>query len=205
MKYFQQSYLLKAMTQVALYETLLDHLWFIVHGSCVQNHLQSTCMIHSPSTRPSCFKQFHKSLHDSTIVWDDWYELYWWQCNCITSTRNYRFVYDNCCVVPYNTHLSWRYQARINDKVCVSVQVIKYIHKYIYKGSDHASHQLQETNNANKVKRHLHGYYIGPCDAIWRMFEFRKREEFPTVYYLCIYLPGEQPVYFAEDLSCDEL
>jgi len=30
-------------------------------------------------------------------------------------------------------------------------------------------------------------------------------EEFPAVYYLPIHLPRQQPVYFGEDLSWDEL
>ena len=42
-------------------------------------------------------------------------------------------------------------------EVCASVQAIKYIHKYIYKGSDHTTLQLQETDNADKVKQYLQG------------------------------------------------
>jgi len=90
-------------------------------------------------------------------------------------------------------------------EVCTSVQAIKYIHKYIYKGSNRTTLQLPETDNADEVKRHLQGQYIGPCEAIWRLFEFCKDEEFPAVYHLPIHLPGQQPAYFGEDLSWDEL
>jgi len=111
------------------------------------------------------------------------------------------FVYDNRWVVPYNPYLTWRYQAHINVEVCASVQAIKYIHKYIYKGSDRTTIHLQESENADEVQYHLQGRYIGPCEAAWRLFEFRAHEEFPPVYHLPVHLPGEQPVFFAEGLS----
>jgi len=49
------------------------------------------------------------------------------------------FTYDNPWVVSYNPYLTWRYQAHINVEVCASIQAIKYIYKYIYKGSDRAT------------------------------------------------------------------
>jgi len=90
-------------------------------------------------------------------------------------------------------------------EVCASVQAIKYIHKYIYKGSDRTTIRLQESENADEVQHHLQGRYIGPCEAVWRLFEFRVHEEFPPVYHLPVHLPGEQPVFFAEGLSRAEL
>lgn len=43
---------------------------------------------------------------------------------------------DNYFVVLYNPYLSRHFEAYINVKVCISVQAIKYIRKYIYKGSE---------------------------------------------------------------------
>jgi len=51
----------------------------------------------------------------------------------------------------------------------------------------------------------LQGRYIGLCEAIWRLFEFRMHEEYLAVYHLPIHLLGEQPVYFGEDLTREEL
>jgi len=58
-------------------------------------------------------------------------------------------------VVPYNPYYIWRYQEHINVEVCASIQAIKYIHKYIYKGSDRATLRLQETTNSDEVQQHL--------------------------------------------------
>lgn len=43
---------------------------------------------------------------------------------------------NNQLVVLYNLYLSRQYYAHVNVKFYGSVKVIKYIHKYIYKGSD---------------------------------------------------------------------
>ena len=64
---------------------------------------------------------------------------------------------------------------------------------------------MQETTNANKIQRHLQGRYIESCEAIWRLLQYRMHKEFPAVYQLPVHLPGEQPVYFAEGLTRDEL
>ena len=43
----------------------------------------------------------------------------------------------------YSSFLLLQYNAHINIEVCKSVQAIKYIYKYIYKGKDHATLALQ--------------------------------------------------------------
>ena len=71
-------------------------------------------------------------------------------------------------IVSYNPYLSLRYQAHINVEVCASVKAIKYIHKYIYKGSDRTALQLQAAVGGGEIKTFLQGRYIGPCESVWR-------------------------------------
>ena len=113
------------------------------------------------------------------------------------------FTFDNRWVVPYNPYLSWKYKAHINVEVCASVHAVKYIHKYIYKGSDRTT--LQVAMEDDEIKRYLQGRYIDPTDAVWRLFEFAMHEETPPVIHLAIHLPGEQSVYFPEDASTEEV
>lgn len=80
---------------------------------------------------------------------------------------------------------------------------MKYIHKYIYKGSDRATFRL--TSDGDEVSQYLQGRYIGPPEALWRLFEFPVHEEFPPVIQLAVHLPGEQPVYFQPDQSAEEI
>ena len=85
------------------------------------------------------------------------------------------------------------------------MKAIKYIHNYIYKGSDRTTLQLQAVEGGDEIKKFLQGRYIGPCEAVWGLLEFRMHEEFPAVYQLPIHLPGEYLVYFSETATAIEL
>lgn len=49
---------------------------------------------------------------------------------------------DNRWVVPHNLYLVTKYDAHINVEICARVQAIKYLHKYITKGSDKSQFRL---------------------------------------------------------------
>jgi hypothetical protein len=65
--------------------------------------------------------------------------------------------------VPYNLYLIRRYKAYINVEICTTVQAIKYIYKYVYKGRDKATLEIV---NTDKIKRYVTCRYIGPSQAI---------------------------------------
>ncbi len=99
---------------------------------------------------------------------------------------------ENEWVVPYNPYLAWKYRAHINVEVCSTIRAIKYIHKYIYKGSDHATVELEQ----DEIKSYISGRYIGASEAVWRLFEFPVHGETPSVMHLPVHLPGRQMVSF---------
>ncbi len=96
----------------------------------------------------------------------------------------------NNWVVPYNPYLSKKYNAHINVEVCASVQAIKYINKYIYKGSDQTTLKTtrQGQNENDEIAKYLNGRYISPVEAAYRLFEFPMHEESPAVTPLAIHL-----------------
>ena len=102
-------------------------------------------------------------------------------------------------MVPYNPYLTWHYKAHVNVEICGSIRAVKYIHKYIYKGGDQATVHLE--SEKDEIKRYLNGRYIGPTEAIWRIFEFKVHEGLPSVTHLAIHLPGEQAIYFPDSLN----
>lgn len=59
---------------------------------------------------------------------------------------------DNRWVVPYSPVLSRTFEAHINVELCNSVESIKYICKYVNKGSDQATVGFTN-NNADEVTR----------------------------------------------------
>ena len=68
-------------------------------------------------------------------------------------------------MVLYNPYLITKYCAYINIKVYASIQAVKYINKYIYKGNDRITVQLLDDNN--EINNYLYGRYIGPIKAVW--------------------------------------
>ena len=53
------------------------------------------------------------------------------------NSQNVRLT--NQWIVSYNSKLFFKYQVYINVEICVIIQIIKYIHKYVYKKSDHVT------------------------------------------------------------------
>lgn len=77
------------------------------------------------------------------MVQGDGYPLYWRQNNGQTfeipiqiNGAAASFLFNNWWIVLYNPYLTCKYKAHINLEVCASIHVVKYIYKYIYKGSD---------------------------------------------------------------------
>jgi threonine aldolase len=96
---------------------------------------------------------------------------------------------DNRWAVPYNPYLTKKYKAHINVEVCTGVEAVKYINKYVYKGSDRTTLEIEDTQN--EIKKYLHSRYIGPSEAMWNLFQFKTHEEDPTVISLQVHLPGQ--------------
>ena len=129
----------------------------MVHRPCGDINIHVPCM-QTVNGTTSCSKRFPKAFQEETILQEDGYPLYRRRNNGQSFTTQVRthigmqtFTFNNQYVVPYNPYLSWRYKAHINVEVCASVQAIKYIHKYIYKGSDRTTIQLSfENDEVNK-------------------------------------------------------
>lgn len=79
-------------------------------------------------------------------------------------TLGVNFTFDNRWVVPFNPHLSRKYEAHINVEVAKGVGAIKYLAKYVYKESDLAI--LAFGNKYDKIAMTLQGRYINPAQAV---------------------------------------
>ena len=117
----------------------------ILHGPYEKINLYSPCMSNAQDGFPRCIKHYPRNFFEKTSIQENGYSLYW-QCNngstheiLYPQDRNRKFIMDNCRVVLYNLYLTRHFKVYINVKICSSVQAIKYIYKYIYKGSDCAT------------------------------------------------------------------
>jgi hypothetical protein len=68
-------------------------------------------------------------------------------------------------VVPYNPYAVWKYKCHINIEVCTSIRAIRYIHKYIYKGRDRATAEVQL--DKDEIKQYISGRTLGASEGIW--------------------------------------
>jgi hypothetical protein len=106
---------------------------------------------------------------------------------------------DNKWVVPYCPLLSRIFQAHINVEYCNSVKSIKYICKYVNKGSDQAVFGLKKDGTAiDEVECYQLGRYISSNEAVWRILDFPIHERHPTVVHLAVHLENGQCVVFSE-------
>lgn len=184
----------------------------MVHGPCGIDNPDAPCMVSRREGQPkTCSKKFPKLFTEETTVGADGYPIYRRRNNGRSFIKQYKgrdVEFDNRWVVPYCPYLSRRYAAHINIEVCASVRSIKYVHKYIYKGTDRATAEIRTADpnpGRDEVTTYLQGRYIGPSEAVWNLLEFPVHEEWPPVIHLPVHLPGQQPVYFQSEDTEDHV
>lgn len=171
------------VTQPKLFETISR---CMVHGPCGSLNPNAPCMENG-----KCTKFFPKSFNDRTSMEDDGYPDY----HRPDDGRVFRVgchMVDNRWIVPYNPYLSAKYDCHINVECAASVRSIKYIFKYIHKGGDRATLEVDH----DEIKLYVDGRYIAAPEAIWRIFQFDVHEQVPNVVRLAIHLPGQHLVIY---------
>ncbi|KAI8420000.1 hypothetical protein MSG28_008600, partial [Choristoneura fumiferana] len=136
-----------------LYDTVTKSM---IHGPCGVLNPASPCM-----KDRKCSKKYPRALLKETQTNDNGYPLYRRRGpeeggRTVTITVRgtaQEVVVDNSWVVPYSPLLSKMFNAHINMEFCNSVQAIKYICKYINKGSDQAIFSVQQQGNPNIAPR----------------------------------------------------
>ncbi|POS81847.1 hypothetical protein EPUL_006717, partial [Erysiphe pulchra] len=139
---------------------------------------------------------------EATILGENSYPEYARPNNGVTWEKN-GFVFDNRWVVPYNPFLTKKYNAHINVEVAQGINAIKYMAKYIYKGSDRATLELQ--NQYDEIAMTVQGRYISPVQAVWRLMAYTTHEEKPAIMLLPFHLEGRHRVNFSVRLNDEQL
>ncbi|XP_075449145.1 uncharacterized protein LOC142490614 [Ascaphus truei] len=170
----------------------------MIHGPCGNINIHAPCMKDG-----KCTKQFPKTFIADTQSGDDGYPQYRRRAPTdggytatITIRNNKHIQVDNKWVVPYCPLLTKIYNAHINVEYCNSVKSIKYICKYVNKGSDMAIFGITNEHIHDEVTLYQLGRYISSNEAVWRIFAFPIHERHPTVVHLTIHLENGQRVYF---------
>ena len=96
----------------------------------------------------------------------------------------------------------------MNVEICSTIQAVKYIYKYIYKGHDKILYQLSngEANQMlDEIKNFQSARWISAPEAMWRIYSFDLNEMHPSVMPLPVYLENQQPVTFPDQQSGDDV
>lgn len=109
-------------------------------------------------------------------------------------------VVDNRWVVAYNPYLSLKYNAHINVEMCISVDGVKYIYMYIYKGPDRQMVSVNQLiqRGGNEIENFQDLRCIGSSEAAWKIYDFPMSKRYPSVEALPVHLKDQQMVYFQE-------
>jgi hypothetical protein len=109
---------------------------------------------------------------------------------------------DNRWVVPYNLYLIRTFNCHINVEACNSIKSMKYLFKYIYKGHDRAFVAVRENRkrdangNDDEITDYKEARWVGPPEAMWRIYGFDLHQYHPPVLALQCHLPSQHMVSF---------
>nr|XP_025603131.1 uncharacterized protein LOC112695132 [Arachis hypogaea]XP_025630251.1 uncharacterized protein LOC112723204 [Arachis hypogaea]XP_025674055.1 uncharacterized protein LOC112773204 [Arachis hypogaea]XP_025674064.1 uncharacterized protein LOC112773214 [Arachis hypogaea] len=173
----------------------------MMHGPCGIARKNSPCMDNG-----RCSRHFPKKFIEFTTVDHDGYPVYRRRNDGRTIDIS-GIPLDNRYVVPHNRYLLLKYGAHINVEWCNQSRSIKYLFKYVNKGSDRVTASFYSSSNDNnptvkpvdEIKLFYDCRYISPCESAWRIFAFNIHYRKPSVERLSFHLPDEQTVLFADE------
>ncbi|GJW79427.1 DNA helicase [Tanacetum coccineum] len=173
---------------------------FMIHGPCGEICPTAACMKNSPK----CTKYFPKEYCDHTYIDHDGF-VHYRRRDIGATTVKQNVQLDNGYVVPYNKQLLKTFYAHINVEYCGWTMLIKYLFKYISKGTDRIAARITQNNThlpsssrqpniiVDEIKNYLDSRYIGPYEACWRLFEFDIHSREPAVQVLAVHGQNMQP------------
>ncbi|KAM6554269.1 hypothetical protein CsatB_015031 [Cannabis sativa] len=175
---------------------------FMIHGPCGKLNSNSPCMMQGRYT-----KHFPKKFNDRTTIDANGFPVYKRRNKGIRIEKKC-VILDNRYVVPYNRNLIVKFDAHINIEICNYSRSIKYLFKYVHKGSYRATERIQSIDTSeeiDEIETYLDCRYISTTEACWRIFQFDIHYRQPSVERLPFHLPREHTVIFGEKDYVDDV
>ncbi|GMF41744.1 unnamed protein product [Phytophthora fragariaefolia] len=197
--------LLDPETNPKLYETILTCMIHTVNPSCV-------CMKDG-----KCTKGYPKPLAEVTRGNVNGFPVCRRRLRPPDVLKFWGREYDNATInqwfVPYNPYLSQKYNCHINVEVSTTLTAVKYLYKYVYKGSDKAvitietvrGESRQARMEPNEIIRYLNARYISPVEACMRLLGYAIQGKTHSIVQLTIHLENAQVVTFRSSDNPDRV
>lgn len=171
----------------------------LIHGPCGRGHnMNLPCHQHG-----RCRFNYPKTFNSQTRSDSEGYPQYRRRSPAEGGgffENSKKQIIDNSWVVPHNPLLCRLFDAHINVEFCHSVKSVKYICKYINKGSDKAIIEVGSANrDRDEIRNYREGRYLSSGEAIWRLLQLDIHDRHPAVVHLQVHLENGQRVYFRED------
>ncbi|GJV69191.1 DNA helicase [Tanacetum coccineum] len=170
----------------------------MMHGPCGLANLSATCT----QNNSRCKKDFPKEYCNQTYVDKSRFVHYKRRDTGVTTTRQ-NVGLDNKYIVPYNKQLLLTFYAHINVEYCGWTMLIKYLFKYISKGTDRVVARISRNNPASlnpstaastsqpqvvidEIKNYLDARYYAwhPDGKYWRRRRLRNKSSIERLAYV---------------------
>ncbi len=179
-----------------LRKLVLEHM---VHTPCGPENPNAPCMDNS-GNKPTCSKGYPKPFCDVTHVDERGYVHYRRPegPSAVKKNRLREYTVYNCDIVPYCPALLLLLECHCNVEIAGTVNIIKYLYKYLHKGPDKAKAAVVSEEQVDKIKDWQTFQHISSAYALWRIFEFDLCGQFPSVVPLPVHLPCQDRIVFKE-------
>ncbi len=179
----------------------------MMHGPCGPAFPNAPCMQDG-----RCSKGYPRPFRNETSLDEKGYPLYRHRDNNLKVLVK-GVELDNRWVVPYNPYQCKKFNGHINTEASISIYVVKYLFKYIYKGHDRATVVIEWVENPidgqqierDEIQEYIDARYVSASEAVWRIFKMKLHGRFPAVQKLQVHLPNQQTVVFSEDADLQEV
>ncbi|KAL1971972.1 hypothetical protein VTN31DRAFT_2060 [Thermomyces dupontii] len=99
---------------------------------------------------------------------------------------------ENEWVVPFSPYLRSTYNTHISVEVCASINSLKYLHKYMHKGSDRAT--IEFNMGIDEITEYISGRWWVPWKVLGPSLVSPKWATTRRSLLLVVHMPNEQPV-----------
>uniref|UniRef100_A0A183G3N7 Helitron_like_N domain-containing protein n=1 Tax=Heligmosomoides polygyrus TaxID=6339 RepID=A0A183G3N7_HELPZ len=163
---------------------------FMVHRRCGVFDPTSQCMKDG-----RCSKKFPKEMRTSTSVdFDGFPHLRRRGQSTMATSMGTNGLFRT---IRPSSEVQLPYQEIV--EICGMITAVKYLYKYVYKGTDKARLRIANDDAADEIKQYLNARYVCPPEAAHRIYEsYDLDDSSHSVVRLAVPLPGHQPVMFEQ-------